>query len=463
MSDIAIRVENLSKRYVINHQRQGGDGLRHALQDKLTAPWRALRKLGKRKAETGNHSAFNSQLSAFPPSGSQLSTFNSSSEEFWALRDVSFEVKRGEVVGIIGRNGAGKSTLLKILSRITEPTTGRITIEGRVASLLEVGTGFHPELTGRENIFLNGAILGMSRAEIKAKFDEIVAFAEVERFLDTPVKRYSSGMYVRLAFAVAAHLEPEILIVDEVLAVGDAQFQRKCLGKMQDVSQQEGRTILFVSHNMPAVVQLTKKALVMEKGKLTFVGTTEAAVDFYGSRTASEDTTVFEVENSNRKHPGTQSARILSLRFQRSTPVFKSDEDFVFHAQVRASEDIPALRFSMTILNGEGVPVGSCFSGEVISLARGGETSAIVCLPRPRLAPGHYYCGVSIGKGNHRTGHVDFDVVLDTLQFEVQPAEGEGGTVSSWSRSWGSIVFPPLHVEGGCDSMGRAAVPPCKS
>ena len=183
-------------------------------------------------------------------------------EELWALKDVSFEIKRGEVTGVIGRNGAGKSTLLKILSRITEPTEGRVTIKGRVASLLEVGTGFHPELTGRENIFLNGAILGMTKREIKAKFDEIVAFAEVEKFLDTPVKRYSSGMYVRLAFAVAAHLEPEILIVDEVLAVGDAQFQKKCLGKMQDVSQ-DGRTVLIVSHNMAMIRSLCSRAIVL--------------------------------------------------------------------------------------------------------------------------------------------------------------------------------------------------------
>ena len=181
-----------------------------------------------------------------------------SREEFWALKDVSFEIKRGESVGIIGRNGAGKSTLLKLLSRITEPTTGRIELDGKVASLLEVGTGFHPELTGRENIYLNGAILGMKRAEIKSKFDEIVAFAEVEKFLDTPVKHYSSGMYVRLAFAVAAHLEPEVLIVDEVLAVGDAEFQKKCLGKMQSVSEKEGRTVLFVSHNMQAIRQMCR-------------------------------------------------------------------------------------------------------------------------------------------------------------------------------------------------------------
>jgi lipopolysaccharide transport system ATP-binding protein len=190
----------------------------------------------------------------------------SGTEDFWALKDVSFEVKRGEVVGIIGRNGAGESTLLKVLSRITEPTTGRVHLRGRVASLLEVGTGFHPELTGRENVFLNGAILGMSRAEIRKKFDEIVAFAEVEKFLDTPVKRYSSGMYVRLAFAVAAHLEPEILIVDEVLAVGDAEFQKKCLGKMQDVAS-GGRTVLFVSHNMAAVQGLCNKAILLHNGK----------------------------------------------------------------------------------------------------------------------------------------------------------------------------------------------------
>ena len=189
-------------------------------------------------------------------------------EEFWALRDISFEVKQGEVIGIIGRNGAGKSTLLKILSRITEPTRGRALLRGRVASLLEVGTGFHPELTGRENIHLNGAILGMRRAEIRRKFDEIVAFAQVEKFLDTPVKHYSSGMYVRLAFAVAAHLEPDILVVDEVLAVGDAEFQRKCLGKMEEVSRREGRTILVVSHNMGVVTSLCTKALWIHQGSI---------------------------------------------------------------------------------------------------------------------------------------------------------------------------------------------------
>jgi lipopolysaccharide transport system ATP-binding protein len=205
----------------------------------------------------------------------------SPSREFWALRDVSFSVQPGEVVGIIGRNGAGKSTLLKLLSRITEPTSGEIVLRGRVASLLEVGTGFHPELSGRENIFLNGAILGMKRAEIAAKFDEIVAFAEIEQFIDTPVKRYSSGMYVKLAFAVAAHLEPEILIVDEVLAVGDAQFQKKCMGKMQDVAQKTGRTVLFVSHNMEAISRLCPRCITLSGGQLAFAGDTAHAVEVY--------------------------------------------------------------------------------------------------------------------------------------------------------------------------------------
>jgi len=258
MPDIAIAAENLGKCYTIRHQAEHGvrryKSFRDVLANAATAPFRKL------------SSAFR------PPTSDQscishLPSSSSSREAFWALRDISFEIKQGEAVGIIGRNGAGKSTLLKLLSRITEPTTGQIGFNGRVASLLEVGTGFHNELTGRENIFLNGAILGMPRAEIRRRFDEIVAFAEVEKFLDTPVKRYSSGMYMRLAFAVAAHLDPEILIVDEVLAVGDAAFQKKCLGKMGEVSS-GGRTVLFVSHQMNAIEQLCSRVLLMENGRL---------------------------------------------------------------------------------------------------------------------------------------------------------------------------------------------------
>jgi len=252
-----IRVENLGKRYTLQHRGESYTALRDVVAQRIKA-------MGSRILHPlrGGNSA-------------------NKGEDFWALNDVSFEIGRGERVGIIGRNGAGKSTLLKILSRITEPTKGRITMHGRVASLLEVGTGFHPELTGRENVFLNGAILGMSRSEITRKFDEIVAFAEVEKFLDTPVKHYSSGMYVRLAFAVAAHLEPEILIVDEVLAVGDAQFQRKCLGKMEDVSSREGRTVLFVSHNMQAISQLCQRAIVMRGGNVLLDSDVGSAIASY--------------------------------------------------------------------------------------------------------------------------------------------------------------------------------------
>ncbi len=268
MTDIPIRVENLGKKYQLRHMAKGGHRKYTALRDVLTeaamSPFRNLRRRLSGAADNGQ--------SADTPA---------SLEEFWALKDVSFEIKRGESVGIIGRNGAGKSTLLKLLSRITEPTTGRIELEGKVASLLEVGTGFHPELTGRENIYLNGAILGMPRSEIKAKFDEIVAFAEVEKFLDTPVKHYSSGMYVRLAFAVAAHLEPDVLIVDEVLAVGDADFQKKCLGKMESVSQEDGRTVLFVSHNMQAIRQMCRRVIFLKQGKVAFAGEPHEAISAY--------------------------------------------------------------------------------------------------------------------------------------------------------------------------------------
>lgn len=254
----AISVEGLSKRYIIGHQRQERYvALRDVLADKVR------RGLAKLRPGRGQKKFSDDRL-----------------EEFWALKDVAFTINQGDRVGVIGRNGAGKSTLLKVLSRITEPTTGKIKINGRVASLLEVGTGFHPELTGRENIFLNGAILGMSKAEIKKKFDEIVAFAEIEKFLDTPVKRYSSGMYVRLAFSVAAHLESEILIVDEVLAVGDASFQKKCLGKMEEVGL-DGRTVLFVSHNMAMISNLCQKGLVLKQGGVLLEGNMSEAVLAY--------------------------------------------------------------------------------------------------------------------------------------------------------------------------------------
>ncbi|MBC7883109.1 MAG: ABC transporter ATP-binding protein [Anaerolineae bacterium] len=288
MTDPVIRVENLSKKYLLGRQSQKGQ---MSLRDTMTDAVKSL------------------SAGFFKPSRRVV---DQTTEEFWALKDISFEVKQGDKVGIIGRNGAGKSTLLKLLSRITEPTSGRISILGRVASLLEVGTGFHPELTGRENVFLNGSILGMGRTEIKRKFDEIVAFAEVEQFMDTPVKRYSSGMYVRLAFAVAAHLEPEVLIVDEVLAVGDVQFQKKCLGKMQEVGQ-EGRTVIFVSHNMQAIRRLCSSAVYMEKGKAESYANVEAALERYAK---VPDLSEIDIDLSERKRLDTlgKHARLLRLR-----------------------------------------------------------------------------------------------------------------------------------------------------
>src|SRR6266446_5215879 len=284
MRDIAIKCEHLSKLYRIGEQERY-KALRDVIADGLYAPIKWVRAALDRRPETGDGNGAGSSSG-----GRQSSVFGqpSSDGHIWALDDVSFEVKRGEVVGIIGRNGAGKSTLLKILSRITKPTKGHAEIHGRVASLLEVGTGFHPELTGRENIYLNGAILGMTRAEIKKKFDEIVAFAEVERFLDTPVKRYSSGMHVRLAFAVAAHLEPEILVVDEVLAVGDVEFQKKCLGKMDEVAG-HGRTVLFVSHNMQTLSALCSRGLVLSQGKAIADSSMEEAIAAYTVQVATQN------------------------------------------------------------------------------------------------------------------------------------------------------------------------------
>ena len=292
MSDTVIKVENLSKKYILGHQREKGYT---TLRDSIANGAKGLLKPFQRHGKSQG---------ADP-----------TAEEFWALKDVSFEIKQGDRIGIIGRNGAGKSTLLKILSRITEPTAGRISIDGRVASLLEVGTGFHPELTGRENIYLNGAVLGMNKAEIRKKFDEIVAFSEVERFLDTPVKRYSSGMYVRLAFAVAAHLEPEILIVDEVLAVGDAAFQKKCLEKMQDVSTEQGRTVLFVSHNMDAIQRLCSQCILLEFGQLRLHGnTTDVAVKYLSNSTNKASPNNL-IDLSQISRMGTGEVRFIAMQY----------------------------------------------------------------------------------------------------------------------------------------------------
>jgi lipopolysaccharide transport system ATP-binding protein len=426
MSDTAIFVENLSKNYLIGHesaQRDRGMALREVIGREAHNFLRKAKDLfhGKQIIQ-----------------GDEL-------EEFWALRDVSFEVQQGEIIGIIGRNGAGKSTLLKILSRITEPTEGRIRLRGRVSSLLEVGTGFHPELTGRENIFLNGAVLGMSRVEIKRKFDEIVAFADIEKFLDTPVKRYSSGMYVRLAFAIAAHLEPEILIVDEVLAVGDADFQVKCLGKMKNVTAQ-GRTVLFVSHNMNAVKHLTSRVVLLREGVVDFIGSPGEAIERYlGGSTSSE--TRFEVANAQRQYEVSGDAKILALRFDRALPHFEFGEPIHYIVSIRASRSIERLRVAMTIYARDGTPVGSAFSPEIEGFAASAEHEVMVTVPFDRLAPGAYHCAVSIGSGSNQSTIVDYDLVMETLNFEVIAQRTPNGTMASWLSSWGSITFPDLEID----------------
>ena len=424
MSDPIITVEKLSKRYVIGHQRAKDDGLRHVLERAVRNPWQWLRD--RRRAVANEH------------------------EEFWALKDVSFEVKQGDVLGIIGRNGAGKSTLLKILSRITEPTSGRITIDGRVASLLEVGTGFHPELTGRENVFLNGAILGMSREEIKRKFDEIVAFAEVEKFLDTPVKRYSSGMYVRLAFAVAAHLEPEILIVDEVLAVGDAAFQKKCLGKMKDVSK-GGRTVLFVSHNMAAIQQLTNKCLLLQLGEIAASGETSDVVGRYFETATKSAGNVYANKDFINRIPCGREVEFEELELIHCQyKMIPSGDPINIRIKIKGNEKVSSFRFGITISQMDGMAVGNAFSHENLSIERGETSEFTLQLKDPSLAPGKYYCGLSIGTGNHKTGIRDFDIVLEVLHFEMLPASGEAGTLGTWNPNWGAICFPaPLVAKQG--------------
>ena len=383
MSLPAIEVSGLSKRYVIQHESRH-DNLRDTLHHTARKLWRRLRW------------------------GTGFTR-----EEFWALRDVAFTVQPGEVVGIIGRNGAGKSTLLKVLSRITEPTAGKVKLRGRVASLLEVGTGFHPELTGRENIFLNGAILGMSRAEIRKKFDEIVAFAEVERFLDTPVKRYSSGMYVRLAFAVAAHLEPEILIVDEVLAVGDAAFQKKCLGKMQSVSEKDGRAVLFVSHQMDAIVRLCRRAILLQAGTIVDEGNASDVVGRYFSAKsstrhswASSDTTTIRQIRVSQSPAGVDGA------------VFDSSRPIDVAINTLRSDLLPGVQIALRICDSLGRAVFTTTNTDHEERSfdlRPGGTRHTVRIPPLLLPSGRYSLVAAICVPGKRV----IEAVDDAIVFEV--------------------------------------------
>ncbi len=417
----AIKVENVGKRYVIDHQKQQGRYRYETLGGAMANFW-------KRAYNTLRHplSSFENRLEH---------------EEFWALKDINFEINQGDRVGIIGRNGAGKSTLLKILSRITAPTTGKITIKGRVSSLLEVGTGFHPELTGRENIFLNGAILGMKRQEIKAKFDEIVAFAEVEKFLDTPVKHYSSGMYVRLAFAVAAHLEPEILIVDEVLAVGDAQFQKKCLGKMEEVGR-EGRTVIFVSHSMPTVTSLCSKAILLQSGQIDKIGlTSEVIMYYYTSGQSSPASANFKEKHIGDKYVRLLKGEIKNVNGQVALEV-RIDEPVTVEMTVEVlSDDTRDLVPNFHFYTASGECAFITVSDKLLKYKKRKYT--FICyLPEYLLNEGAYFVGLAISS-------FDPSVVVhfferNALSFNVNDTMENSSTRSGWVGAMPGIVRPKL-------------------
>jgi lipopolysaccharide transport system ATP-binding protein len=402
MSDIVIRSEALSKRYRIGEPERY-KALRDVLASAIAAPFRRLRSSVRYDNSIGGKKFDDVGL-------------------IWALENVSFEVTRGDVLGIIGPNGAGKSTLLKILSRITRPTRGRVVVKGRVGSLLEVGTGFHPELTGRENVYLNRAILGMSKCEIDQKLDEIIAFAEVERFIDTPVKRYSSGMYVRLAFAVAAHLEPEILVVDEVLAVGDAAFQRKCLGRMSKVAR-GGRTVLFVSHNMESILRLCNKAMLLVGGTIAEHGEVAPTVESYLRSGFSQAATV-ELLSIQRTIEVRGKIRLRSVRM--SGPTSSSawkvpfGEKVAFQVEVEAMSEVDDVDLGVALMSVRGFEVASCLSSHSLpkeGLATG-QYRYTVEYPTLRLIPGLYKFGLGI-----RSACGLEDYVAEAFEVEIVPSE----------------------------------------
>ena len=465
-NNIVISVENLGKKYRIWHEKpERYSALRDVIANAATAPLRAMRARFSKEAGAANGNGHNlpvprsslparwstfssprsapSPISDLPsPIRPSRSSNGSAGEDFWALRDVSFEVKRGEVVGIIGRNGAGKSTLLKILSRITEPTEGRVRVRGRVASLLEVGTGFHPELTGRENIFLNGAILGMTRAEIRKKFDEIVAFAEVEKFLDTPVKRYSNGMYVRLAFAVAAHLEPEILIVDEVLAVGDAQFQKKCLGKMNDVAAKEGRTVLFVSHNMEVVLKLCARALLLASGRRIEAGPVNKVLATY-LKGHARSSRIVDLRHLPRPYDSEGRARLIGAgpAEQCTDWSLPFGQPLAFHLHIEALQPMKDIELGIGLFSARGFEVASwtsTYSGSLLPLQIGLNT---VCVDYKDalLLPGHYFLGIGL-----RSERGFEDYLPEALWFEVVVSEKSS---AANTHTFGGIIVPKVEAQ----------------
>lgn len=421
--DIILKAENISKQYRLGEVGTG------TLSHDLNRWWHEIRGKENPYLKIGDVNDRSTK---------------GTSDYVWALQDINFEVERGEVLGIIGKNGAGKSTLLKILSKVTAPTTGNIKSRGRIASLLEVGTGFHGEMTGRENIFLNGAILGMTKKEIASKLDEIIEFSGCERYIDTPVKRYSSGMTVRLAFAVAAFLEPEILVVDEVLAVGDAEFQKKAIGKMQDISKGEGRTVLFVSHNMATVKSLCTRGVVLEYGKVVFEGNIIDSINNYlGSNKKQNFTTEVIVTNENRKIKTNQEIEILSIKLLNPLydNCFVSTHNILIGMDMKINKWVSDFRVAGSVFNDDEIKIGTFFTNVKDLPPNKEKLSVEVELINHNLSKGNYYFAFSIGIGDEELGNIEFDIVYDVLHFEITHKTGISDPINKWPRDWGNISF----------------------
>lgn len=411
---IALHIENVKKKYVIKHVAKKPDSKKEQaklMMNKLFHPKQTNQK-----------------------------------EDFWALNGVTFDVKQGEKVGIIGKNGAGKSTLLKIISRITEPTDGKIEFYGKISSMLEVGTGFNGELTGRENIYLNGAILGMTKAEIDEKFDDILEFSEVGKFIDTPVKRYSSGMFVRLAFAVASHLDPDILLVDEVLAVGDTRFQKKCINKMKSIAD-SGKTILFVSHQMNTIRQLCDRVVVLKEGQVIYDGEVEGGIRLYNSEAYLEKQLHYDYTDLPR-YPDfdLKKAQVMSLSvLQNETSIYEANEPIEFRLRIKVKvPDLGDLSFRMMIWHADETPIETAFTKTFANITNVGDYDVEVKINDHNLAPGLYKLTIILSGGDSSANSENLDYVYPAFVFEVLNADG---TSRSWSRSWGWVQLRDVDVK----------------
>ncbi len=424
MEELAIRVEHVSKEYRLG--AIGGATLKGEIQSKLAKMFHKEDpnlKIGE-KAHGKN-------------------------ERFLAINDMSFDIKKGETVGIIGRNGAGKSTILKLICRVTAPTKGNIYLNGRITSMLEVGTGFHPELTGRENVYLNGAILGMSKAEISNKFDEIVEFSEVGQFIDTPVKRYSSGMKVKLAFAVASHLNSEIMIMDEVLAVGDVAFQNKCIDRMKKVAEEEGRTILYVSHNMATVKSLCNRCIVLSHGQVAFEGETEEAIAVYMQDENLDNTTFFDTSNSKRHPKCTLKHLLQNLHmYESKTCNIEYGDVFPFRIEWKSENDTERVLMKMVVSGIDATPVGVIFGGELKN--QKGINSAEFAFDTSYLVPGKYTVDVML-YDEDKSGSITLYDRVNALRFTVEHSD-KSLKLKHWFKTWGNAVLPCIEQINGDDN-----------